>query len=222
MRIKTKTLLDKLKLFLDPDTLLYTLKVGQQQVVEIAKALLVDADVIIMDEPTSAISESEAEVLFKIIDDLKRDNKAVVYISHKLDELFKIADRYIVLRDGKMIDAGEIEGITQDDIIQKMIGREISMMHKKKPDSNTTEVLSIENLSLRHAIKKQENFLKNISFKLNEGEIVGIIGLMGAGRQSCLKQYLVCIQKHLQVKLKLNNWRCTLKLLPMQYMPGLL
>ncbi len=97
MRLKTKSLLEKLKLNIDPNTLVSELKVGQQQVVEIAKALLVRSDVIIMDEPTSAISEREVEVLFEIINDLKLEGKAVVYISHKLDELFRIANKYIVL-----------------------------------------------------------------------------------------------------------------------------
>jgi ribose transport system ATP-binding protein len=104
MWLKARALLKKLKLNVDPNTLVAGLKVGQQQLVEIAKALLVDSDVIIMDEPTSAISETEVEVLFEIINDLKQGGKAVVYISHKLDELFRIADKYIVLRDGKMIE----------------------------------------------------------------------------------------------------------------------
>ena len=92
---------------------------GQQQVVEIAKALLCDAEVIIMDEPTSAISESEVAVLFDIIAQLRSEGKTIVYISHKLDELFTIADRYVVLRDGKTIESGDMKGMTHDSIIQR-------------------------------------------------------------------------------------------------------
>jgi ribose transport system ATP-binding protein len=187
MRLKTKLLLERLKLNVDPDTLVYTLKVGQQQVVEIAKALLVESDVIIMDEPTSAISESEVEVLFEIIEDLKRENKAIVYISHKLDELFKIADRYIVLRDGRTIESGDIKGMTQDTLIQKMVGRQVNIVRRKEAERNNHEVLSICNLCLEHPLKKHENFLKDISFQVNKGEIVGIFGLMGAGRTELLE-----------------------------------
>ncbi len=187
MRLKTKQLLQKLKLAVQPDTLISELKVGQQQVVEIAKALLVRSDVIIMDEPTSAISESEVEVLFGIIDNLKKEGKAIVYISHKLDELFRIADRYIVLRDGKTIEIGDMKEMTHDSLIQKMVGREINMMRKKEVTVNKTALLKVENLYLKHAGKSNEHFLKNISFKVDKGEIVGIFGLMGAGRTELLE-----------------------------------
>lgn len=97
MRLKTQKLLSRLKLNIDPDTRIIDIKVGQQQVVEIAKALLTESEVIIMDEPTSAISDTEVKILFDIINDLRKANKAIVYISHKLDELFKIADRYVIM-----------------------------------------------------------------------------------------------------------------------------
>jgi ribose transport system ATP-binding protein len=140
-----------------------------------------------MDEPTSAISESEVEVLFEIIEKLRKENKAVVYISHKLDELFRISDRYIVLRDGKMIEAGDMAEITHDALIQKMVGREITMMRKKQPGINTHELLKLENLYLKHPEKLNEHFLDNICFSVNRGEIVGIFGLMGAGRTELLE-----------------------------------
>src|SRR5690606_20359939 len=137
----------------------------QQQVVEIAKALLLESDVIIMDEPTSAISESEVEVLFGIIRDLIQENKAVVYISHKLDELFKIADRYVVLRDGKTIESGEMKGMCADVLIQKMVGREINIIRKQEAVNGCDELLKVENLCLKHPGGIKENILKNISFE---------------------------------------------------------
>ncbi len=183
MHEQTKNLLKKLRLQVDPSALVSELKVGQQQVVEIAKALLIESDVIIMDEPTSAISESEVEILFGIINDLKAEGKAVVYISHKLDELFKIADRYVVLRDGKTIESGELHSMTQDALIQKMVGREISIMRDlDKSIVKFTELLRVRNLSMQHESRPAEKVLKNISFTLKKGEIVGIFGLMGAGR----------------------------------------
>jgi len=187
MRRHAETLLGKLKLRVDPDTQISSLKVGQQQVVEIAKALLIDAAVIIMDEPTSAISESEVEVLFSLIAQLKRENKAIAYISHKLDELFKIADRYIVLRDGKTIESGDMKGMTHDSIIQKMVGREIKIARRSHSIKNAKALLSVSNISLKHPDRKDDLLLKNVSFNLNKGEILGIFGLMGAGRTELLE-----------------------------------
>lgn len=187
MRVQTESLLEKLKLNISPNTLVSELKVGQQQVVEIAKALLIKSDVIIMDEPTSAITEAEVEVLFGIISDLKKEGKAVVYISHKLNELFKIADKYIVLRDGKMIEAGEMKGMTHDAIIQKMVGREITIMRKNELRNSKDELLRVKELCLKHPGKKNENILHGVSFNVNRGEIIGIFGLMGAGRTELLE-----------------------------------
>ena len=187
MKLRTQELLDMLKLAVKPDTLVAGLKVGQQQVVEIAKALLTDSEVIIMDEPTSAITESEVEVLFEIIDDLKKQNKAIVYVSHKLDELFRIADNYVVLRDGKSIESGKMEGITQDLLIQKMVGRSIQVQRKAVRENKEEILISIKRLFLKHPVRQKEDLLKNISFTVKKGEIVGIFGLMGAGRTELLE-----------------------------------
>ena len=186
MRNRTIQLLKKLKLELNPESLVSDLKVGQQQVVEIAKALLTDSEVIIMDEPTSAISDKEVEVLFGIINDLKKENKIIVYISHKLDELFRIADRFIVLRDGNSIESGDMKGMTHDQLIQKMVGREIQIIRKQDESPKEDEVLHIEKLCLHHPGRK-ENLLKNISLRLHRGEIIGLFGLMGAGRTELLE-----------------------------------
>ena len=153
--------------------------------IEIAKALLLDADLIIMDEPTSAITESEVETLFKVIEQLRKDNKAIVYISHKLNELFKIADNYIVLRDGKTIESGNMKSINYDELIKKMVGREIKPMQKEFANANATELLRLEDICLKQ--KNKVDKLHNISFTVNSGEIVGIFGLMGAGRTELLE-----------------------------------
>jgi ribose transport system ATP-binding protein len=163
------------------------LKVGQQQLVEIAKALYSNASVIIMDEPTSAISDSEVENLFSIIHELKKDGKTIVYISHKFKELFTIADHYVVLRDGSTVDAGDMKNVTQEKLIHKMTGREISLQHNTKTISEIDELLSVNNLSLQHPSLKSTNILKNISFNLKKGEILGIYGLMGAGRTELME-----------------------------------
>ncbi len=187
MRKRTQELLDKLKLKVNPDTLVVKLKVGQQQIVEIAKALLTEAELIIMDEPTSAITGSEVEVLFDIIEDLKKENRAIVYVSHKLDELFRIADNYVILRDGKTIESGTMKNITQDMLIQKMVGRKIEVVRKKSVGQAVNQLLEVKNLFLKHPVRTRENLLKNISFHVGKGEIVGIFGLMGAGRTELLE-----------------------------------
>ena len=196
MHKRTKGLLQKLKLSINPDTKIASLKVGQQQVVEIAKALLLDAEVIIMDEPTSAISESEVKVLFEIIAQLKKENKAIAYISHKLDELFAIADRYIVLRDGKTIESGDMLGITHDSLIRKMVGREIKLVRKSGKQVTDDILLSVKSISLKHPERKNDLLLKNISFQLYRGEVLGVFGLMGAGRTELMETIFGLHGKH--------------------------
>jgi len=187
MNRKTKELLAQLNLDIDPSMNVAGLKVGQQQLVEIAKALYTDASVIIMDEPTSAISDKEVENLFGIIERLKKEGKTIVYISHKLKELYAIADRYVVLRDGCTIGEGELASISQDQLIEKMSGRK-SGYHKqetgRKPEG---EILSVKGASLRNPILRFTNILNNISFSLQKGEILGVYGLMGAGRTELLE-----------------------------------
>lgn len=190
MRAKTQELLNKLRLNVGPDTLIADLRVGQQQVVEIAKALLCDAEMIIMDEPTSAITESEVDVLFEIIAELKSENKAIVYISHKLSELFKIADDYVVMRDGRKIENGSMAGMTQDQLIHKMVGREINIVRKSNEQSAKKLLLSVKDLSLAKPGDRNKKTLENISFDLYSGEVLGIFGLMGAGRTELMETLL--------------------------------
>ena len=211
MHERTVTLLKKLRLNLAPETRISELKVGQQQVVEIAKALLVHSDVIFMDEPTSAISESEVEILFEIINDLKSEGKAIVYISHKLDELFKIADKYVVLRDGKTIESGEMQSMTQDELIHKMVGREIETVREHQNRNNQDTVLEVKQLCLKHEERRNENMLKNITFNLKKGEILGIFGLMGAGRTELLESLFGMHPKRLSGEIRIDN-----KLMPLQ------
>ena len=189
MRLRTEELLLKLKLNVSPDSLIADLKVGQQQVVEIAKALLYDAEVIIMDEPTSAISESEVDVLFENIANLKKQNKAIVYISHKLNELFKIADHYTVLRDGRTIESGGMKGITHDMLIHKMVGREIDIVRNCNAAITKSVLLKVDGLCLNKP-GNQQQLLKNICFELYKGEILGVFGLMGAGRTELMEALL--------------------------------
>jgi ribose transport system ATP-binding protein len=206
MREQTQNLLDRLKLNVDPDAQIASLKVGQQQVVEIAKALLHSAEVIIMDEPTSAIGDKEVNVLFDIIKGLKTEGKVIVYISHKLDELFAIADRYIVLRDGRFIESGDMKEINHDGLIQKMVGREIVVNSKNKPSEQTEALLSVDHLSLYK--EKDKALLKDISFTLHKGEVLGIFGLMGAGRTELFETIFGLNNKQSSGSITVNNKEC--------------
>jgi len=187
MQQQAKALLAKLDLDVHPDTKIASLKVGQQQLVEIAKALYTNAAVIIMDEPTSAISDKEVDNLFSIIRQLKGDGKTVVYISHKLKELYAIADAYVVLRDGKTVDAGDMRAVTQDELIQKMTGRQLDFEKSGKAVNDAPVLLSVKNLCLRHPVLRFINIVDNISFNLHKGEILGIYGLMGSGRTELME-----------------------------------
>lgn len=200
MNKKAKELLLRLHLEISPSTLVNQLRVGQQQLVEIAKALLLDSQVLIMDEPTSAISDHEVELLFKIVNDLKAKGVAVVYISHKLRELFEIADRYAVLRDGKSMGEGMMKGTTHDHLIQLMVGRDLKNSFRKDNTIGTKEILRVENLKFQNPGNKSDYVVNDVSFTLREGEILGICGLMGAGRTEVLEAIFGLYPKYVSGK----------------------
>lgn len=187
MYSQTKKLLERLNQHIDPKMLVRDLRVGQQQMVEIAKALSLDARVVIMDEPTSAISQREIEALFGLIRSLSEHGVSIVYITHKLDELFQIADRVTVMRDGKVISSTAVEDVSYDDVVRMMVGRDIKDFFVKSQISKQREVLSVEDVSLIHPIHSGEYLVDHISFNVKQGEVLGIFGLMGAGRTELLE-----------------------------------
>ncbi|HKJ67100.1 MAG TPA: sugar ABC transporter ATP-binding protein [bacterium] len=180
-------LLQRLRLNVAPDTSVSKLRVGQQQIVEIAKALSSDAGILIMDEPTSAISEHEIDILFELIDSLREQGVTIIYISHKLDELFRIADHVNILRDGRLIDSSRIRDITRDEIVRKMVGRDIEEFFVKEVVDFGEEILRVIDLSLQHPTRPDGYLVKEVSFSVRKGEVMGIFGLMGAGRSELLE-----------------------------------
>ena len=180
MRQKTKELLDKIELNIKPETAIKNLSVAQRHMVEIAKALSIDAQVVIMDEPTSALTLREVEDLYKIIRQLKQENKAIVFISHKFEEIQEICDHFTVLRDGKYIGEGKVAETTLDQIITMMVGRSLNQMFPKKELKIGSTILEVNNLS-------RNGIFKDISFKLKRGEILGVFGLVGAGRSEVMR-----------------------------------
>jgi ribose transport system ATP-binding protein len=204
MHKKARELLSRLHLDLNPTTILNQLRVGQQQLVEIAKALLLESKVLIMDEPTSAISDHEVKLLFQIINDLKGKGVAIVYISHKLNELSEIADKFAVLRDGRRIGTGEMKETSNQQLIQMMVGRNVSELFKKGNHVQQEEVLRVENLSFLNPENKNDYLVNNVSFSLKQGEILGICGLMGAGRTELLEAifglYPTCVSGKIYIQ----------------------
>lgn len=163
-----------------PTQLMKTLSVSEIQQIEILKALSIDAQIIIMDEPTSSISNKEVESLFKKINQLKAENRCVVYISHKMDEVFEIADDVTILRDGTVVGTYPIEELTEEKIISLMVGRKLDSVYPKEEVPIGETALEVKNLSL-------EGEFKDISFHVKRGEIIGFAGLVGSGRTEVMR-----------------------------------
>ena len=176
----TKELLDHLKVSIDPNMKIGRLKVADQQLVEIAKAVSFNADIIVMDEPTSAITDNEVEYLFRIIGDLKKQGKGIIYISHKMDEIFRISDDITVLRDGNYVDTWRAKDIDNGVLIKNMVGRELNE-YFPKVEVPVTDVL----FEAKHLTQKGR--FEDISFCVKRGEIFGIAGLIGAGRTEMMQ-----------------------------------
>ncbi len=187
MNLISTQLLNRLHLNLDPDTKIQEIKVGQQQLIEIAKALYSNSSIIIMDEPTSAISDKEVANLFEIIGELKREGKTIAYISHKFNELFSIADNYVVLRDGATVTQGQMNQATEAFLIQQMTGRNLDQQKRSSDVTLSETLLEVKGLGLKNLDKQSKYVFKDLSFSLKKGEILGIYGLMGAGRTEILE-----------------------------------
>lgn len=170
-----KKIIDAIGASLDPEELIGNLTVAQMQIVEICKVLSTNAQFIIMDEPSAVLTPSEMDTLYSIIKKLKADGITILYISHRLEEIFDLCDRVTVLRDGMKIDTMKVSEVSKADLIEKMVGHELGMEHPKETVPIGETVLSVRNLC-------SGDFLKNISFDLHKGEILGFAGLVGAGR----------------------------------------
>jgi ribose transport system ATP-binding protein len=173
---KTTTLLESINLNLSPNTLIESLAPGERQLVEIAKALHGEPHIIIFDEPTTSLTAKETERLFAIIEQLKVSGKSIIYISHILGDVQKLADDIAVLRDGKVVGTGTAQELDINRMISMMVGRDLEKMYPERhPNIQTEEVLTVETIS-------QSGIVKDINFTLHKGEVLGVFGLMGSGR----------------------------------------
>lgn len=186
-RTRTTELLRTLGLDLDPDRLVGTLRVGEQQLVEIAKALASNIQILILDEPTSALSEAETENLMSVMESLRADGVTLIYISHKLEEVFRMADNITVLRDGQCIGTWAKDDLTESDVIGHMVGRTLSDLFPKTRVEPGEVVLQVENLSTSIHEFDDRRAISDVSFTLRRGEILGLAGLMGSGRTEVLE-----------------------------------
>ncbi len=187
MAREARALLERLNLPIPPDRAVKGLRVGEQQLVEVAKALSLDARLLILDEPTSALSQTEIERLFAVIADLKRHGVTMIYISHKLDEIFRIGDRVTVLRDGEHIATLPIDQTDERELIRMMVGRSLSDLFPKEVAAIGDEAVRVDGLSLLPDGRRGGAVLHDVSFALRRGEILGVAGLMGAGRTELLE-----------------------------------
>ena len=177
---RARELINRLEQKIDPDQLLGDLRLGEQQIVEIAKALAQDVRILIMDEPTSALSAAEVEILFRVIRELKSRGVAIIYISHKLEELLQIGDYITILRDGHKVAEEEAKNINVPWLIEKMVGRNPAALFTRKERQLGDVLLKVENMTLPRV--GGGYLLDHVSFELREGEVLGFYGLMGAGR----------------------------------------
>ena len=181
MKRRTDELFADLGIKIDSEQIMSTLSVAKRQLVEIAKAVSYGAKLSAFDEPTSSLNDDEAEILFGIIERLKRDGCGIIYISHKMAEILRICDRVTIMRDGKYITTEDKDRLTTDKIISLMVGRELKSRFPERKAPEYRELLRVEGLSAEHS------HLRDISFTLGKGEILGIAGLDGAGRTELLE-----------------------------------
>lgn len=187
MELAAERLLAELECHISPRALAGSLRVGDQQLVEIAKALSLNTDILIMDEPTSALTEAEVERLYRVIERLRQREVTILYISHKMDEVFRLSDRITVLRDGELVKTLDRAATSPTEITRLMVGREIEAVDFGKARQAGEVVLEVENLSLPWPGHARQWRLQEVSFQLRRGEVLGIAGLMGAGRTELLE-----------------------------------
>lgn len=193
---KAEELLNRLHVDIDPSTKVADLTTGYQQIVEIAKAVSKDAKILIMDEPSAPLTTSEVEAMFKIVDTLKTQGVTIIYISHRMEEIFRLSDRVSVLRDGKYITTVNTADTSKSELIKLMVGRELSETYPERKNKASETVLSIKKLT--------GNGVKDVSFDVKRGEVLGLAGLIGAGRTE-LAQLLFGYEKIISGEIILNG-----------------
>jgi D-xylose transport system ATP-binding protein len=202
---KASTLLRDLQLNIDPRIHVGRLGIGQQQLVEIAKALSKNARILVLDEPTAALTEAEVETLFSILRKLKDRGVAMVYISHKLDEVFRLSDRITVLRDGRTVGTHNASELTRKRVIELMVGREVNDIFPEAHHQFTDNALEVDGLAVYSTDGRTTKLVDNVSFTVRGGEVLGIAGLMGSGRTEVLSAIFGAWKGNVKGSVKVNG-----------------
>ncbi len=200
---EAKKILNSLESEINPREIVKNLSIADHHIIEIARALSQDSKIIIMDEPTAALSKKEVDQLFDVLINLKSRNKSIIFITHKLDEIFKICDEVTILRDGKIVESNYVKNLSKKEIIKKMVGKLLQENSVNKNDILYKPILKIKNLS-------KKNQFKNINFELNQGEILGFYGLVGSGRSELMKS-IFSIINYDTGEIVLENSKCNFK-----------
>lgn len=203
MRDKTREILNSLETDLHPDSLIEDLSVAEKQMVEIAKALAYDSRILIMDEPTTVLTATEVDMLFRLVEKLKQRGVTILFISHKLKEIKQLCDRLVILRDGYLVSIDDVRKIDEPTMARKMVGRELNQIFPDKIIAPANTTLEVNHLCDGH-------FLEDISFKLNKGEVLGFAGLIGAGRTEIFES-LIGMRPYTSADIRINNKAITIK-----------
>ncbi len=200
----TQEVLERLKMNVSPKTPAGYLNSGQLQILSIMRAVLQKPRIIVLDEPTSSLTDNEVSILFKLMEELRREGVSILFITHKLDEVFRMADRVAILRDGQMISVHNIEDVNRDMLIEGMVGRKLDKQYPKVKGNIGGEVLRVEHLTVPSPSVKGANIVEDISFSLRSGEVLGFGGLVGAGRSEALGavfgQFTKNVKKEVYIK----------------------
>lgn len=207
----TKQILDYVRIAVNPKELASHLNSGQMQMIALMRAYIKNPTILVLDEPTSALTNVEVDRLMDILRELKEKGVSCIYISHKLEEVFEICDRIMVLRDGETISCRDIEEIQEKRLIEEMVGRKVENLYPKVKVKIGDEVLKIEDLTVPHPTIKGRNIVENLSFSLKKGEILGIGGLVGAGRSEILEAIFGQITKGVKKKVYIKGKEVIIK-----------
>jgi ABC-type sugar transport system ATPase subunit len=204
-RSEAVAVLEETGLAFSPEHLVEDLPIAAQQTLEIARALARDASVVIFDEPTSALGEHEVEVLFQRVGELRDRGRGIVYITHKMEEIFRLADRITVLRDGIVVGTSDAADLTPRELVSQMVGRELDSESTPPAEPNPDVVLNVSDLTVQHAQVRSQSVVDGVGFSLRKGEILGLAGLQGSGKSEVLHALFGALQGRASGKAILNG-----------------
>ena len=208
---ETQKILDRVNIKAKPTDRVGNLNSGQMQMLALMRAYIKNPKILVLDEPTSALTNSEVDQLMDILNELRKRGVSCIYISHKLEEVYRICDRVLVLRDGKTIDTHDIHEVNEQILIEQMVGRKIENLYPKKTVPIGEEVQRVEHLSVPHPTIKNRNIVDDVSFELKKGEILGIGGLVGAGRSEILGGIFGQLSEGVEKKVFINGKEVNIK-----------